>query len=292
MGGRKPEPAVPAPAVAVEGEPTTCSSTGKRKRADTVHCAETNMDAPNPSVIAKGSEPQPRGSATPPPKNGLKAESDVPDVFMGADDAQSGGSVTPGTSAKDEAQKAEVPEMAPSTKDATSDGSVTPRATAKDKAKLKKTSSTYVPAKMSSIPANPSSAPAKQSSSPTKPSYAPAKSSSAPTARMSLWAGPVYIHFGDHEAIPDYAPPAMQFLKSYLPIAEGPQSDVAAAHHHPAAMRKVNDDPPQRVNSFNSKLQMQEQLPIQYESNLFRAWAIPNTGEPTRGVPRQTVLMD
>ncbi|KAJ4359944.1 uncharacterized protein N0V89_000503 [Didymosphaeria variabile] len=89
--------------------------------------------------------------------------------------------------------------------------------------------------------------------------------------------------------------PTLQFLRSYLPLVDGAQNAHRAAHFNPSAMIKVNADPPLRtigMNRFIPLLDAGGALPIQFSSELYRAWAITNTGEEKNGHPIETLLVD
>jgi hypothetical protein len=80
----------------------------------------------------------------------------------------------------------------------------------------------------------------------------------------------------------------MQWLKSYLPVVEGPHTDLKTAHCHPNARAKFNDNPARELNRLSHK---SDGPPIQYESKLYRAWAITNTGKMKGVHPIQNVLL-
>jgi hypothetical protein len=80
----------------------------------------------------------------------------------------------------------------------------------------------------------------------------------------------------------------MQWLKSYLPLVDGPYADLRAAHRHPSARAKINDDPPFNINRPSYK---SDRLPIQVDTVLHRAWAINDMGRESVH-PKQTVLVD
>ncbi|KAL1594295.1 hypothetical protein SLS60_010052 [Paraconiothyrium brasiliense] len=232
---------------------------GKRK-------VESMLMSESKHTVAKPEDDIPSSASATPHSNEKEGDA-LPDpwdlgadVAMDAEDAESSGRATPNPKGKGKEKVLEL-DVVMEEDDAQSSGSLTPRASTHDKGKEK---------------------------------------AEAPRLEVSLWAGNTYMHFGDYEAIPDDAPPgerkhserSLQFLKSYLPLVDGPHTDHRAALFNPSAMIKVNADPPLHMSRLIPLLNKRAGLPIQFSSKLYRAWAITNTGEEKAGYPVETLLVD
>ncbi|KAF2243128.1 hypothetical protein BU26DRAFT_126769 [Trematosphaeria pertusa] len=91
-----------------------------------------------------------------------------------------------------------------------------------------------------------------------------------------------YIHIGDIDKIPDDAPPALHFLKSYVPALDGPSHAHRTAHFSPNATVKTNADAPVPFSSLAPMFDMRAKIALRFWHVANRVWV----------VTEENVLMD
>ncbi|KAJ4295451.1 hypothetical protein N0V90_007463 [Kalmusia sp. IMI 367209] len=99
------------------------------------------------------------------------------------------------------------------------------------------------------------------------------------------------IHIGDLDKIAEDAPPALQFLKSYVPALDtldGDSHSHRSVHFSPTATLQINADPAIPFTSMTPLFEMRAKMTLQFEHVVNRLWVVT----PEYENAAVTVLMD